>query len=94
MVRKKRGKKVVRKATKRVKHRVPKLNVKSRLSLVVNNLLLFIALSLVSLVLYRYIQNEFLINLFFAMAVIFGFIAVGFLIAFIILMIMKVVVKK
>ncbi len=94
MARKKRAKRVVRKKVRRVKSRTPKFNVKNKISLVVNNLLLFIALSLVSLVLYRYIQNEFLVNLFQVMAIIFGFIAVGFLITFIILAIMKMVSKK
>lgn len=94
MARKKRVKRIVRKKVRRVKSRAQKFNVKNKIALVVNNLLLFIALSLVSLVLYRYIQNEFLVNLFQVMAIIFGFIAIGFLIAFIILAVMKLVSKK
>ena len=94
MARKKRVKIVAKKKVRRVKNRAPTINVKNKISLVVNNLLLFIALSLVSLVLYRYLQNTFLVNLFQVMAIIFGFVAAGFLIAFIILVIMKFLSKK
>ena len=69
-------------------------NVKNRISLVINNLLLFIALSLVSLVLYRYIQSDLFNQLFFVMATAFGFVSVAFLIALIILYIIKAVSKK
>ncbi len=67
---------------------------KRKIALVINNLLLFVALSLVSFVLYRFLQNEVLTNLFFVMSMIFGFVSVGFLITFLILLIMKLVKKR
>jgi hypothetical protein len=62
--------------------------------LVINNLLLFAALSLVAFVLFRFIQNDFLNNLFFVIAVVFGFIGVGFLIVLLILFVLKLISKK
>lgn len=70
------------------------LNIKNRIMMVFNNLLLFIALSLVSFVLYRYVQNDFLTNFFLVISMVFGFVAVGFLVALVILLIMKSVSKK
>jgi len=69
-------------------------NVKKKISLVINNLLLFVALSLVSFVLYNFLQNEILTNLFLVMAMIFGFVAVGFLITLLILFIIKMIKKR
>ena len=71
-----------------------KFNVKNKIAVVINNLLLFVALSLVSFVLYRFIQNAFFQDLFFVMAMVFGFIAIGFLIALLILFIVKAVKKR
>lgn len=80
---------------RRAKVSAPKFsNIKGRIARVVNNLLLFIALSLVSFVLYRFVQNDFLTDLFFVMSTVFGFIAVGFFIALLILEIVKYVSKK
>jgi len=70
------------------------IGTKKKIAVVIKNLLLFIALSLVSLVLSRFLQNDFFIKLFFVMAIIFGFVAVGFLIALLILSIMKAFSKK
>lgn len=91
-----RRKRVVRK-TRRGSRRVSrshKNDAQKRIAVVINNLLLFIALSLVSFVLFRFLQNDFLINLFQVMAMVFGFVAVGFLITLLILIILKAVSKK
>jgi hypothetical protein len=69
-------------------------NPKNKIKLVFNNLLLFIALSLVSLVAYRLVSNEILINLFQVMAMVFGFVSVGFLITLLVLFIIKIVKKR
>ncbi len=97
MVRKKRGK---RRVAKRVSRRVSrskkfvKTVAKRKIAVVLNNLLLFVALSLVSFVLYRFLQNELLVNLFFVMSMVFGFVSVGFLITLLILLIIKLVKKR
>ncbi len=69
-------------------------DVKKKITLVVNNLLLFIALSLVSFVLYRFLQNDVLVNLFFVLATVFGFVSVAFLITLLTLLVVKFVSKK
>lgn len=92
-----RKKRVVKRARKRAARVSVKsfVKVKNKISLVINNLLMFVALSLVSLVLYRYIVgNDILTNLFFVMSLAFGFIAAAFLIVLVILSIMKAISKK
>lgn len=69
-------------------------NLQKNISLVLNNLLLFAALSLVSFVLYRFLHNDFLLNMFFVMAMVFGFVSVAFLISLLVLVIIKFVSKK
>ncbi len=97
-----------KRARKKTKRRVSKRRVssifkgsklKKRIAVVINNLLLFVALSLVSFVLYRYLpifglQNDILNNLFFIMTMVFGFVAVGFLVVLLILLIIKIISKK
>jgi len=61
---------------------------RGKIPLVVRMLLVFIAFTLVSLVLYRFVSVSFLI-----IAGIFGFIAVGLFIALLVLWIMKIVRK-
>jgi hypothetical protein len=68
----------------------PQRNIK----LIVNNLLLFVALSLVSFVLSKLLIPEFLKNLFYVMAMVFGFVSVAFLIIFLVLIIIKFVSRK
>ncbi|MDD5012338.1 MAG: hypothetical protein PHQ66_01685 [Candidatus Nanoarchaeia archaeon] len=68
--------------------------LQNKIKLVINNLLLFVALSLISFVLYRFIENSFLNDLFFIIAIVFGFIGVGFLIVLLILMIMNLMSKR
>ena len=96
MVKKKRVKHKAHRAVKRSSHKKFKfksLNPKSKIKLVVNNLLFFVALCLVSLVLYRFVKNIILMNLFSVMAMIFGFVAVAFLIALLVLLIRKTMKK-
>jgi hypothetical protein len=69
-------------------------NIKKNITLIVNNLLLFVALSFVSFVLYRFLNNDLLKNLFQVMAMVFGFVSVAFLICLLVLVIMKLVSKK
>ncbi len=97
MARKKRGK---RRTTRKVSRRTSRSksfrrnDTKRKIAVVLNNLLLFVALSLVSFVLYRFLQNELLTNLFFVMSMVFGFVSVGFLITLLILFIIKLVKKR
>jgi hypothetical protein len=69
-------------------------NIQKNINLVVSNLLLFVALALVSFVLYSFLKNELLRNLFSVMAMVFGSVSVAFLITFLVLVIMKFVSKK
>ena len=94
MVVKKRAKK---REIKRVVHKsssikLKKPKVRSSISIVVKNLLLFVILSGISYLLYTYFfKNSFLISLFGVMAMTFGFMAVGFLIAFLVLLVMSII---
>lgn len=97
MARKKRGKRRVARRTSRRGSRSKSFrgnDIKRKIAVVLNNLLLFVALSLVSFVLYRFLQNDLLVNLFFVMSMVFGFVSVGFLITLLILFIIKLVKKK
>jgi len=85
-------KKVRKKARKKIAPK-KKFNIKNKISLVVYNLLLFLALCLVSLLLYKFVRNSFLNDLFFVMTMAFGFIVVSFLILLLILFIIKTVKK-
>jgi len=93
MARKKRAqRKTKRKVSRKVLFKSGDL--KNKIIIVLNNLLLFVALSLVSFVLYRFLQNDILVNLFQVMSMIFGFVSVAFLIILLVLFIMKVAKKK
>ena len=84
-----------RRAVRKVQRRtVSSPYSKRKLWIVLNNLLLFIALSLVSYVLTRFLANTFFIDLFSITAMVFGFVAVGFLIALIILLILSAFKKR
>ena len=97
MARKKRG---AKRTTKKVEVRkinfknIISGNIKKDINLIINNLLLFVALSLVSFVLYRFLTNDLLKNLFQVMAMVFGFVSVAFLITFLVLIIIKFISKK
>jgi len=82
---KKRGKVEKKISSKKVKSEVQK----SKFLLVANNLLIFVIFSLVFLILSRLVVNTFLINLFTLSTILFCFVAVGFLIALLVLLILK-----
>jgi len=67
---------------------------KRKISVLLNNLLLFIALSLVSLVLTQFSSSAFFINLFSVLTIVFGFIALAFLIVFLVLILIRALSKK
>jgi hypothetical protein len=93
MARKKRVRKSrSRKINSRVSRR-NRTNQGNKIALDLRSLLLFVAMSLVSLVLYRFLPNTLLTNLFYIMAIVFGFVAVGLLIALLVLEILKIVRK-
>jgi DMSO/TMAO reductase YedYZ heme-binding membrane subunit len=71
-------------------------DLKKKITIVLNNFLLFVALALVSSIFgfVGFIQNEILVNLFQVMSTIFGFVALAFLITLLILVIMKILKKK
>ena len=98
MARKKRVVKATRKASKGVSKAVVLggNDLRKRVTIVLNNFLLFVALFLVSSVFgfAGFLGNTFLINLFRAAAMIFGFVAIAFLITLLILIIMKAIRKK
>ena len=85
-----------RKINSRVSHRNRVPNSGNKIALDFRTLLLFVALSLVSLVLSRFLPSTTFtlwINLFYVMAIVFGFVAVGLLIALLVLEILRIVRK-
>ena len=82
-------KRVKRASRKAKKSSSPIAGKKRKVSVLLNNLLLFIALSLVSLVLTEFSSNVFFINLFSVLTIVFGFIAVAFLIVFLVLLLVR-----
>ena len=89
-------KKMVRRRAKkvrRVRREVKKAGYnKTKFALVIKNLVLFVLLALISLALTYLLanQNSFLETLFLVLAMVFGFVAVAFLITLLILLILKV----
>lgn len=78
--------------TKKTGSRLEK--IQSKFNLVLRNLLLFIALSLVSLVLYVYFPSLNVLSMLFQiMAIVFGFVAIALLITFLVLWILRIVRK-
>jgi len=94
MAKKRRTKRAKTHSRRVVRHSVRHVMPLSRFTVVANNLLLFIALSLVSLVLTKFLNGGFLTELFSVMAMVFGFIAVAFLITLLVLVAMKLVARK
>ena len=93
MVKKKRMKKVPK---KRIVGKPPRFvrASKRKINLVLRNLILFVVMSLISFVLYKYIlSNELLITLFSLLAMIFGFVAVAFLIVLLVFLILRTMKK-
>ena len=91
MPKKRRMHRTKRTARRMVRHTRPL----SKFTIVANNLLLFIALALVSLVLTKVLTSDSLLNqLFIVMAMVFGFISVAFFITLLILIVMKLAARK
>jgi len=105
MVKKKRIKKVAKR--KPVKKRIKKSKVKRvvnkskklvgsakrKINLVLKNLVLFVVLSLISFALYSVSSNALFRNLFLLLVIVSGFVAVAFLIVFLIFLFLKVMKK-
>jgi len=68
-------------------------SLQSKIPLVVKNLLLFVGLAVVSFILFSLVKNDFLMRFFNVSAMVFGFVAVAFLIVLLVLWIMKFVKK-
>ena len=94
MVRKKRVKKVGKNVHKKRKSLVKFSSSKNKIKLVFNKFLLFVGLTIVSLIFFNLVSNTILINLFQIMIIAFGFISVSLLISLLILMIVKAVKKN
>ena len=100
---KKTGKKVVvKRATTKAKKKSVKKAIKKfkkvraskrKINLVLNNLILFAVLSLASFLLYRVSSDELLINLFYLLAMVLGFVAGAFLIILLIFFFMRMMNK-
>jgi hypothetical protein len=80
-------------SSKKFKLKLRRIEPKDKIRFVFNQLLFFVGLCLVSLLLYKVVTNVILMNLFSVLAMISGFIAVGFLIAILILLIKKAIKK-
>lgn len=90
MAKRKRVRRKTARRVRRVSRRPAKLvGGKRKFALVVKNLILFTALALISFVLTYLLTNEVLNNLFLISSMVFGFVAVAFLITLLILLILK-----
>jgi hypothetical protein len=76
------------------KNKVPVLTKKKKYSIILKNLLLFLTLSLISLIFIQFQSNQFFISLFYVLTIIFGLIALALLIVFLILILIKKSSKK
>jgi hypothetical protein len=96
MVKKKRGKKTVKKSKKISKKNIKLPRVRStkrKINLVLKNLILFAILTLVSLILY-FLSNDILFrSLFQLLAIVLGFVGLAFLIVLLALLILKIMKK-
>ncbi|MDD5700068.1 MAG: hypothetical protein PHH00_02660 [Candidatus Nanoarchaeia archaeon] len=97
---KKRGRRV---SHRRARHRVraqkeavsSKIRTtKANIRIVLNNLIVFFILFLISLILYEVLQSEVLNNLFFIFMLGFGFISVAFLITLVVFLFLKLLQKR
>ena len=103
MVVKKKVKKVIGKSAKKVSKKTIKKVVskpkklvrfgKKKFHLVLKNLILFAILFILSLVIYNVSNNEIYSDLFFLLSMIFGFVAVAFLIILLVFLFMRVMKK-
>ncbi len=87
---KKRGKRNSRKVVKKVlsSQKMVRSNSK-KIGLVFKNLILFLVFSLIFVALYSISSNEFMINLFFLLSVLFGFVTLAFLLALLVFLVLK-----
>jgi hypothetical protein len=90
MAKKKRVKKTVRKSSRLKRSSAPK----DKLKLVFKNFMLFVFLTVASLIFLYFVKNPILVNLFNIMVIAFGFVAVGLLIALLVLLIIKATRKR
>jgi len=88
MVKKKRVKKISKKRIINKPARMVRAS-KRKINLTLRNLFLFVVMSLIFLALYSILDNELFKNLFSLLAMIFGFIAVAFLIVLLVFLILK-----
>jgi len=90
-------KKVIKKITKKVRRRVKPSKViranKSKIILILSRLIFFAGLALISFILSFFLTNEMFDNLFLMLTILFGFIAVGFLIVLLIFFILRILRK-
>jgi predicted neutral ceramidase superfamily lipid hydrolase len=84
-------KKIVKRTSKKISRKIKSSEPRNKIKLVFNNLILFIALSIISLIIFNFVSNSILVNLFQIMIISFGFISASLLIALLILLIIKMV---
>jgi|WetSurMetagenome_2_1015567.scaffolds.fasta_scaffold163739_2 hypothetical protein len=94
MARKKRAKRAGKNVRRGKKSAVKYSQPRNKIKLVFGNLLLFVVLTVLSWILFNAVNNVILVNLFQIMAIAFGFISVGLLIALLVLIIVKNVRKS
>ena len=90
---KKSVKAVIKKPMKKLKKSTSIRATKRKIYLVLTKLMLFAVLSLASFLLYFFLGNEVLKNLFLLLAMILGFLAVAFLIILLVFLILKIMKK-
>lgn len=88
MVKKNIKKKKVSKKTKR------SFPLRERTDIALKNFIIFLIITIFSLVMYKVSTSEIFINLFGIISLIFGFLTLAFFIAFIILILLKLSIKK
>jgi polyferredoxin len=88
MVKKRVRKKRTKKSVKRVVR-----SSKRKINLAFKNLVLFVVLSFITFLLYNFLSNDLLVNLFLLLAIIFGFVAVAFLIVLLVFLVLRIMKK-
>ena len=91
-----------KKSTRRVKRsrgaqrasRTSKYDSKRRIGLVLKNLVVFLALALISYLLYMFLGNSLIQSLFYLLSMVFVFVGIAFLIVLLVLLVLRVAKKK
>lgn len=83
-----------KKRTKKRAAKVKGIPSNRRISIAFRSLILFSFLSVISFFLYKFLKNDLMENLFFLSSIIFIFIAVAFLIVFLVFLILRFIQKK